>query len=183
MNWLTPTLILAFAFLAVFVETSFSGFRNLFGAQIDLLPALMVYTSLSHGIVLISALAVCGGLWFDSQSANPLGASILPLFVIGLVNYSSRAMLMRENLSAQFVLGLSASASTPLMTLVIIFGLGDLPRLGWISLWQLVVMTIVGGLFTPLCFKIFDRFNLAFNYQRMPESSFRSDRQIKRGRF
>ena len=42
MNWLNTIAILLIAFLAVFLESYFRGLRNLVGAQIDLLPALMV---------------------------------------------------------------------------------------------------------------------------------------------
>ena len=49
------------------------------GAQIDLLPALMVYAALNAGLPTVALLAVFGGLWFDTLSANPLGISILPL--------------------------------------------------------------------------------------------------------
>ena len=44
----------------------------------------MVYAGLSTGITTVALLALCGGLWFDSLSANPLGVTMLPLFVIGL---------------------------------------------------------------------------------------------------
>jgi len=36
-------------------------------------------------LVIILA-SVFGGLWLDSLSANPLGVSVLPLFVIGGIN-------------------------------------------------------------------------------------------------
>jgi len=82
MNWLNTIAILLIAFLAVFMESYFRGLRNLVGAQIDLLPALMVYASLSAGISTVALLATLGGLWFDSLSANPLGITVLPLLVI-----------------------------------------------------------------------------------------------------
>lgn len=182
MNWLSPILMLLAAFLAVFFEASFSGYRNLLLAQIDLLPVLMVYTSLTHGILLIAGLAVAGGLWFDSLSANPLGASVLPLFVIGLAIYRYRGVLLRENTYAQFMFGLGASAAAPLMTLLIVLGLGENPMIGWLFLWQLIVMSLVGAVLTPLCFRVFDFIERKLNYQPVSEPSFRPDREIKRGR-
>src|SRR5947207_2858774 len=78
MTPLNSILILLVAFLAVFCEAAFSGFRNLLGAQIDLLPALVVYAALSTGLVTIWQLLVMsvGGMiatpalfllfdWFD----------------------------------------------------------------------------------------------------------------------
>jgi len=80
MSPLNSFLILLTAFVVVFVQSAFTG---LFGVQIDLLPALMVYATLTAGMPTIAALALCGGLWFDSLSANPLGISVLPLAAIG----------------------------------------------------------------------------------------------------
>lgn len=183
MNWLSPILILLFAYLAAYFEGSFTLFRNIFGVQIDLLPVLMVYASLTYGLTLVSALAVIGGLCFDSLSANPFGVSVLPLFLIGLVNYLSRSLLLRDNLYAQFVLGIGACLAAPLLSLIIILCLGQKPLLGWISIWQFIIMALAGGLLTPVCFKLCDFLNNGLNYQRVSESSFRADRQIKRGRF
>src|SRR5205814_864722 len=73
MNWLNVIFIFVAAFLAVFWEAAFNPVRHLLGAQIDLLPPIMVYASLTEGIGVVSLLALCGGLWFDSLSANPLG--------------------------------------------------------------------------------------------------------------
>ena len=40
-------------------------FRLVFGAQIDLLPSLVVYASLSSGVLTLTLVAICGGLWID----------------------------------------------------------------------------------------------------------------------
>ena len=68
----------------------------------------MVYAALTLGFTSMVLLAVCGGLWFDSLSLNPLGASVLPLLVIGLLIYRSRELLMREHVFAQVTLGAMA---------------------------------------------------------------------------
>lgn len=182
MNHFSSFLILLIAFVGVFMQSSFDALRNLSGAQIDILPALIIYTALTHDLVSMSLLGVLGGLWTDSLSANALGASVLPLSLIGLITYQSRSLLLRENTYAQFVLGASASALVPLCTVVTLLGLGDHPIIGWGSLWQLLVMAAAGGVLTPLCFLVFDRINLALNYRPATENSFRQDRQIKRGR-
>ncbi|HTA30380.1 MAG TPA: hypothetical protein VK731_07835, partial [Candidatus Cybelea sp.] len=92
MSWRPTMFVLVAAFLAVFLESTVGFLRNFLGAQIDLLPALMVYAALTLGFTTIVLLAVCGGLWFDSLSLNPLGASVLPLLVIGLLIYRSREL-------------------------------------------------------------------------------------------
>ena len=80
MNIFPPILILAAAFLAVFGEATFTLPRQLLGAQVDLPPGLMVYAALYAELPAVALLAVLGGLWFDTFSANPLGLTILPLF-------------------------------------------------------------------------------------------------------
>ena len=183
MNWANTIAVLLVAFVAVFFESYWSGLRNVLGAQIDLLPSLVVYASLSAGLLPITLLSVCGGLWFDSLSANPLGISVMPLFWIGLIIYLSRDLILRNQTYAQFVVGAAASAAAPLLALVLLIGARQDPLLSWGSLWQWFVMALAGGVFTPICFRLFDRLNRAFNYQPVPESSFRPDREIKRGRF
>ena len=182
MNFLPTIAILCAAFLVVFLESTFNGVRQLIGAQIDLLPALMVYASLSARLPTITLLAVLGGLGYDSLSANPLGVSVLPLFLIGLVLHQNRELVIREQAYAQIVLGFIASAAAPALTLLLLVNAGAEPMVGWKSLWQWLVMSIGGALGTPLCFRLFDGFNRAFDYQALPETSFRSDREIKRGR-
>ncbi|HEX4121827.1 MAG TPA: hypothetical protein VH619_14500 [Verrucomicrobiae bacterium] len=182
MNWLHSIFILAVAFVAVFLEAACNTPRLLFGAQIDFLPALMVYTALTNGVGTIVLLAVCSGLWFDSLSLNPLGASVLPLLAIGLAIYCSRELLLRENTFAQAVLGISAAAFQPLGTLFVLLNLGVSPLLGWVSLWQWLVMAAAGGIVTPLGFALFDRLHHAFDYPSATQLSFRPDREIKRGR-
>jgi len=182
MRWRPTIFVLAAAFVAVFLEASVGLFRNWLGAQIDLLPPLMVYAALTHGFTTIVLLAVCGGLWFDSLSLNPLGVSVLPLLLIGVLIYRSRDLLMREHVFAQVILGVAAGAIQPAGALFILLNLGAPPLMGWVSLWQWMVMAAASGAVTPLCFKLFDRLGRAFEYQPVTQISFRPDREIKRGR-
>jgi len=182
MNWFNTIAILVVAYLAVFAQAVMNEFRLVFGAQIDLLPSLVVYASLSGGVLTLTLVAICGGLWIDSLSANPLGISLLPLFLAGLFIQRSRDLVLREQPFAQFVLGASASAAVPVMTLLLLLNTGAQPLVSWFSLWQWVVMSLVGGAITPVWFLVFDRIGEALNYRALGETSFRPDRQIKRGR-
>ena len=182
MNWLHTILVLCAAFLVVFLEATVNAWRHWFGVQVDLLPSLMVYASLSTGLVTVGMLALCGGLWFDSVSSNPLGISVLALFLIGFVIQRYRGLILRDQTFAQLVLGLAASAGAPLMTLLILLNTESQPLIGWFSLWQWLVMSLVGAAFTPFWFRVFDRLTQALSYRPLGETSFRPDRQIKRGR-
>jgi rod shape-determining protein MreD len=182
MSALNTIFILVIAFAAVFVESSFGGLRRIIGAQIDLLPALMVYASLSSGTVTISLLAVCGGLWFDSLSVNPLGVSILPLFIIGFIVRQVRHLMLRDQTYTQLVLGFAASGFAPLLGLAIILTCGGDPILGWGTIWQWFAMTVLGGLLVPVYFQLFNQVYRVLGYERVVESSYRPDREIARGR-
>ena len=182
MNWLHTGLVLGAAFLAVFWEAAFSGVRHLTGAQVDLLPPLMVYASLCTGLTTVALLALCGGLWLDSLSANPLGVTILPLFAIGLALHLQRGLILRDQTFAQVVLGLGASALAPVLTLLLLLTMTRTPLLGWGTLWQLVVLSVGGAIATPICFALFDWLQRALFHNRTGDSSFRPDREIRRGR-
>lgn len=182
MNLLNTILIFAAAFLAVFGEAALPGLRHLLGAQVDLLPAIMVYAALNSNLAVVCLLAVCGGLWFDSLSANPLGVTILPLFVAGFAIFSQRDFILRKLSFAQIVLGTVASATVPVLTVLLLLTGGKAPLLGWGSLWQWIVMTAGGAVATPVIFTLFDWGNRAFGYQPRTETSFRPDREILRGR-
>ena len=182
MNALNTIFILALAFLAVFVEASFGAFRRVLGVQVDLLPGLMVYASLSSGTFTVALLAVMGGLWFDSLSANRLGVSILPLLAIGFFVQQFRHLILREQTFAQLVLGFGASGFAPVFALIILFSSGAEPILGLGFAWQWFVMTVIGGLLVPLYFRLFDKVYRTLGYERLVETSFRQDREIERGR-
>lgn len=182
MNLLNTILIFAAAYLAVFGEAAFPGLRHLLGAQVDLLPAIMVYAALNASITTVALLAVFGGLWFDALSANPLGITILPLFVVGFLISTQRDLILRELSFAQIVLGTVASAVVPVLTVLLLLTAGKDPLLGWGSLWQWLVITVGGAVATPIIFALFEWCNHALGYQPRVETSFRPDREIHRGR-
>ena len=182
MNALHTTLMILAAFLAVFWEAGFPGICHLLGAQISLLPPLMVYFALSAPLPSVAILASLGGLLFDSLSANPLGTSILPLFAVGFAIHLQRDLILREQLFAQFVLGMVASAIVPALSILLLLTAGETPLLGWGSLWQWFVMSLGGGVATPVLFALFGWSNRVLGYRQTVETSFRPDREIRRGR-
>jgi hypothetical protein len=182
MNALNFSLLLAVAFLAVFLQSAVTALRNGLGAQVDLLPALVAYAAMTGNVTIIATLAVCGGLWFDSLSANPLGLSVVPLFALGLLVHYRRELILRDQRYAQFWVGFAVSLAAPLLALLMLYTLGQNPLTGWATLWQLLVMALGGGVATPGFFWLFDRLDRALSFQALPESAYRPDREIKRGR-
>ncbi len=175
-------LLLAIAFLAVFAQATCDGVRGVLGVQVDLLPVLVVYAALQTNLATLTLLAVLGGFWFDSLSANPAGVTILPLFLVGLALYIRRELILRDQPFAQFVLGAAAGALSPALTILLLLTLGFNPLLGLGSVWQLVVQSLAAGALTPLAFLLFDACDHTLNYRRRTQTSFRPDRDIRRGR-
>ena len=182
MNLLPTILILFFAFLAVFAESALTFPRSWLGAQIDLLPALMVYAALNARLSAVVLLAIFGGLWADTFSANPFGISILPLFAVGFAIFSQRELVLRDLPFAQIVLGAIAGAAVPALTLLLLLSGGHKPVLGWGTLWQFIVMSGGSALFAPIIFNVLDWAQRTFGYQERSAHHFRLDREMRRGK-
>lgn len=182
MSALHGILVLLVAYVAVFCECRIGFVRQWTLAQIDVLPALMVYAGLRSGMVTLTLLAVAGGLWFDSLSANPPGVSIVPLLAVGLLIHRQRTLILRDLPYAQFILGVLAGALAPLLTMILLLSLGQEPLLGWGTLWQWTVLALGAGVLTPGVFWLLDRLEGWFAYRPEAATSFRLDREIKRGR-
>jgi rod shape-determining protein MreD len=176
----TLTILLA-AYAVVFLESWTTFFRYWVGAQPELLPSLMVYAALRLSLPAVALTALFGGLGLDSLSANPFGVSVLPLGALGLALHALRGMIVQEDRSVQFALGAGASGLVPLAQLTLIVAVGGEPLWGAWSLWRWFVMAILGGLCTPLWFRLFARLDQALNYQPEASVAFRADREIDRG--
>jgi hypothetical protein len=182
MNLFPTILILLAAFLAVFAEGALTFPRSWLGAQIDVLPVLMVYAALNARLSAVVLLAVCGGLWADTFSANPFGISILPLFAVGFPIFLQRELVLRDLPFAQIVLGAIAGAAVPALTLLMLLSGGHKPVFGWGTLWQFIVMSGGCALLAPMIFGALDWAKNSFGYQQRSANQFRLDREIRRGK-
>ncbi|MGN6385007.1 MAG: hypothetical protein ACTHMT_02090 [Verrucomicrobiota bacterium] len=181
-NWPSFLFFFLVGYLCVFFEGRVMFFRDFMGAQIDFLPGLVMYGALglSSGAALFSAAAF--GLMYDALSANPLGTSMGALVILTWITLFYREVLLSDQFTTHWVLGFIASAFSPVLALVILYLLGEQPLIGIGSLWQWLIMAAGGGVITPVWFRVFRRFDAAFRYQEVPESTFRADREIERGR-
>ena len=59
MRAIHPTLLLLAAYVAVFLECRVSFMRDILGVQPDLLPALVVYASLTTNLATVALLVHC----------------------------------------------------------------------------------------------------------------------------
>jgi hypothetical protein len=101
---------------------------------------------------------------------------------VGLALYSKRELILRDQAFAQLVLGAIAGTMCPALSLILLLTMGYSPLLGWITLWQLVVMGLGGAFVTPVIFALFDWLQRTLVHTRITETSFRADREIRRGR-
>ncbi|HAB18188.1 MAG TPA: rod shape-determining protein MreD [Verrucomicrobiota bacterium] len=178
-----PTIgLFLLAWLAVFAQTQFAPVANGLGTPLNLLPALMVYAALSNHLTTVAALAVLAGLGIDALSANPLGISVLPLFIVGFVFHGRQHLILRDQAYAQFWLGLAAAIAVPLLTFVLLRMTSAQPIAGPFLVWQLAVTGLLNGALCPALFWLLDTLRRTFDYTPVSEGSFRPDREIKRGR-
>lgn len=182
MRAIHPALLLFATYIAVYLQCRVTLVRDLIGVQPDLLPAIMVYASLTSNLATVGLLAFAGGMWFDALSLNPAGVTVFPLLITGLVLIWFRDLLLRDQPYARQVLGFCAGVAVPALSLLLMMSLGSSPLVGWGTVWVLLVLGVGGAILTPLMFLLFERLRLLFQYQPMETMSFREDREIKRGR-
>ena len=143
--------ILLTALTVIFFESACQIPRNLTGAQIDPLPALMLVVAVRAPVMAITALAIMGSLWQSSLSSDPLGICMLPLFALGMLVHLNIKSISHHHIGSRFALGAMAGALMPILTLCLLLLTGHQPMIGLYSLWQWAVGIIGSGLFA-LCF-------------------------------
>jgi rod shape-determining protein MreD len=183
MNRLRLTFVLAVAILLVFCQSSVSSLRQWLGFQPNVLPSLMVYCALATDLTTWCSLALVGGLCLDSLSINPLGVSSIGLLAVGACLHHQRELIVYQDWSVQCLLGLAATGGAFLVELSVQSVLDIHPITGWITWWQGGGVTVGGALMAPLWFWLMPFLESSFGYSRINPSSFRADREIKRGRF
>ncbi len=204
MSRVNAIITLLAAYLAVFLQTAFQLGHRWLGFQVDILPLLAVYCGLNCELTTGALLAVSGGLFLDAFSFNPLGTSVLPLFLVCFATHCYRDLVLRNQLLTQMTLGGGASLLVPVGTLLLLLmipmggdsanhsakglelgiaSLGGLkPLIGWVTIQQVLAMGALGACLAPVLFRCLDGVIHLFDYPSTPQTSFRSDREIKRGR-
>lgn len=183
MSGLQTTLLLGIAFLGIFAESVLDFPRIWLGAQLNVLPPLIVCAAFGDSLPRLALVATFGGLASDALSGNPFGASVLPLYGVGFVLFQWRDLILRQIPYAQFVLGGLASVAVFALTLMVLLTVGERPLLGWATAWQAAVVGLAGAAFTPLCFALIEVLHAALAYKSVPVSPYTPDREIKRGRY
>ena len=210
MNWTTHLIIGFGSYVIAFIALTFISFRSAFGIACDLSPAVVVYLALTRDITILAFFCMLVGFFSDCFSLNPLGLSMLSLFITGCGLQIIREMILRDRVLTRAILGSIAFVATPLIGFIcmfwiwplfhtlpggsigdelqtdlyygsIVYGWQPVPNWGW--LWKGTVLAIFGAIATPLTMWILDQFVHMFSYPTVMESTFRKDREIKRGRY
>ncbi|MCW5557523.1 MAG: hypothetical protein KIT22_06810 [Verrucomicrobiae bacterium] len=182
MTWIPTIALFLVAWLAAFAQTQFRPVMGWLDTPVAVLPALMVYASLTHPLPTVAGLAVFAGLSLDALSAGPLGISVLPLFAIGFVLHLRQHLILRELAYAQAWLGLAAGVAATVGTWVLL-QLGSQTFIaGPFLMVQIAILGLLNGAVCPGVFRTFDAIRNAFDYAPLAETSFRPDREIVRGR-
>jgi len=120
MNWTNTALLVLAAIVLVFLESVIDTPRRWLGAQVDFLPVLAIYAAMRLNLKTLAILAISGGLAFDTLSRNPLGAGILPLWLVGFAGYHCRELVLRDQWAAQSMIGGMACLGAALLSLILL---------------------------------------------------------------
>jgi rod shape-determining protein MreD len=120
MNWTNTALLVLAAIGVVFLESVINVPRRWLGVQVDFLPVLAIYAALRLNLKTLAILSIAGGLAFDTLSRNPLGSSILPLWLVGFAAYHFRELVLRDQWVAQFIISGAACLGAAVISLFLL---------------------------------------------------------------
>ena len=143
-GFFTLTILLT-ALTSIYAASAWHLPRQLTGAQLDPLPALMLVVALRAPSLLQSAL-----------SSGPVGASLVPLYALGLVVHLNAHSLSQYHIGPRFALGAIAGGVVPALTLGLLVLSGHEPLVGWFTLWQWSVGILGSGIFAVLFFPLLE---------------------------
>ncbi len=153
---LNRTLLVFVGVLLIVIQSTLANLFTIQGAKIELLPALVVYCSMSTSLPTALIVAFCGGLLQDVLSAGQLGLSILPLCGVALVLSYLRPLLFRKFFVVQILLGSVAALCTSVwMVLCQLVSVGH----GVVSdatIATIFWVVLASGCLTPALFRLLD---------------------------
>lgn len=156
--------LFAATFLAVFLEVWLDLPRAWLSTAVSFLPSVLVYAAVRYPVHGITLVAVVGGLWHDSFSANPLGTSTAALFAAGYVLQRNREVIMHQLLFSRVVLGFAAGVVVPMLTLGLMSVTQREVPWHWALPGQILLQGLAAAVFTPLIFRLFARFHRDFTF-------------------
>ena len=178
----TFTCLILMAMALAYLQSRWSVMEGLWRAQVDLLPVFAAYAALHGGLGAIIGVALIGGAWLDVLSANPIGTSLLSLFLTALIIHRVHEVLLKGQLAAQFFVSLAAGLLSPALSYLLLWGTGMQPLAGWATLWQMVVNALICGVAGPFIFLIMNKMDRWVSYEPVAQSWNRSVVEVKRSK-
>ena len=160
----TFTSMILIAIGVVYLEARWTVVESGWRGQIDLLPVFAAYAALHGRVGVMAGVAAIGGCWFDVLSANPLGTSLLSLFLTAYLLHGMHEVLLKGQMAAQFFVCVLAGALNPTIAGLILWVLGTQPILGWGTLWQVLINAVCCGLAGPVLFLILNQLDQSLSY-------------------
>ncbi|MGC8742470.1 MAG: rod shape-determining protein MreD [Verrucomicrobiia bacterium] len=183
MNYSHTIFLVIIGYLAIALEaTLFATIRGFTGINLDPLPAIIACSGLLSPIETIILVSLILGFMFDSISANPLGITAISLAIPGLLIHLGQGILVKKEWQTQFLSGVFAGALQPFISLFLLITMRYKPIFSVDSVFLISISAVICGFITPGVFKFLNWMDTTFNYSRVKTSSFRQDREIKRGR-
>ena len=143
---------------------------------------LAAFAALHGGLGPIIGLALIAGSWLDVLSANPLGTSLVSLFLTALILHRLHEVLLKGQLAAQFFVCLAAGAFGPTISCLFLWGMSMQPLAGWGTLWQIVVNAMICGVAGPFIFLILNQMDRLVSYEPVAQPWNRSVVEVKRSK-
>ncbi len=178
----TFTCLILFAMVITYVQSHWSVMEGMWRAQVDLLPIFAAYAALHGGLGAIIGVALVAGAWFDVLSANPIGTSLISLFLTALIIHRVHEVVLKGQLAAQFFVSLSAGILGPVLSYFLLWSMGMQPLAGWGTLWQIVVNAMVCGVFGPFVFLILNLMDRWVSYEPVAQPWNRPVVEVKRSK-
>ncbi len=174
--------LILMAMVVTYVQSHWSVMEGMWRAQINLLPVFAAYAALHGGLAPIIGVALIAGCWLDVLSANPLGTSLISLFLMALILHRVHEVLLRGQLAAQFFVSLAAGALGPIISCFLLWATSMQPLVGWGTLWHIVVNAIICGVAGPFIFLILNQMDSWVSYEPVAQPWNSSVVEVKRGK-
>ena len=178
----TFTSMILIAIGVVYLEARWTVIEGGWRGQIDLLPVFAAYAALHGRIGVMAGVAVLGGCWFDLLSANPLGISMMSLFLTAYMLHGMHEVLLKGQMAAQFFVCVLAGALNPVIAGVILWVMGTGPMLGWGVIWQVLINAVCCGLAGPVLFLILNQLDQSLSYAPVAKPWNRPVVEVKRSK-
>lgn len=157
--------ILTTTLISTYILTTWSLPQRTFGFQLDPLPALVIVVALRCPISTVAILSIFGSLTQSALSTSSIGATIVPLYALGLIVHMNSQHIAFSNLGTRFILGASAGAFVSITSLCILLLSNQQPLFGWFSFWQWIATAGMSGLLALAFFPIVNWLNRSVEEQ------------------